>query len=76
MYEDNYEELAHAIILQAVKDFRAAQWKLKWLPGDARAEKTVEEITRFFLSRYFKALTELDGWSLLMKLEQEGGDAE
>ena len=60
MYEDNYEKLANAIILQAVKDFRPAYRRLRRHPEDKLAQDTVREITKFFCSDYFCALTDLD----------------
>ena len=77
MYEENYQDLAHAIILQAVKDFRAAYRRVKIFPTDRLARDKVREITEFFCSRYFHVLTDLDGPELLERIirEMEGGDA-
>ena len=47
MYEDNYEKLANAVILQAVKDFRPAYRRLRRHPNDKLAADTVREITQF-----------------------------
>ena len=55
MHEANYEELANAIILQAVKDFKPAYRRLRKHPNDKRAQDTVREITKFFCSQYFEA---------------------
>ena len=76
MIED-YEKLANAIIIQAVKDFRAAFQRLKRFPNDNKAQYEVRDITKFFCSQYFEALSGLDGPMLLKKIiEKEGGDAE
>ena len=69
MYEANYEKLANAIILQAVKDFRPAYRRLRRHPEDKLAQDTVREITKFFCSDYFCALTDLDGPALLQREE-------
>lgn len=71
MYEDNYEKLANAIILQAVKDFKPAYRRLKRFPNDRIAQDTVREITKFFCSDYFCALTDLDGPALLNRIIRE-----
>lgn len=71
MYEDNYQALANAIILQAVKDFRPAYRRLKRHPNDKLAQDTVREITQFFCSQYFHALTSIDGPALLNRIMRE-----
>ena len=71
MYEDNYKALASAIILQAVKDFRPAYRRLKRHPNDRLAQDTVREITQFFCSDYFCALSDLDGPALLNRIIRE-----
>jgi hypothetical protein len=71
MYEGNYEKLANAIIMQAVKDFRPAYRWLRRHPKDERAQGTVREITQFFCSDYFCALTDLDGPALLQRIMKD-----
>ena len=71
MYEENYQALANAIIVQAVKDFRPAYRRLRRHPNDNLAESTVREITQFFCSGYFCALTDLDGPTLLQQIVKE-----
>ena len=71
MYEGNYQALANAIITLAVKDFRPAYLRLKKYPNDGKAQATVREITKFFCSQYFEALTDLDGPALLHQLMRE-----
>ena len=69
--EENYQNFANAIILQAVKDFRAAYRRLKRFPNESAAQSEVRDITTFFCSQYFNALTTLDGPSLLQKIIDE-----
>ena len=69
--EGNYEALANAIIIQAVKDFRAAYKRHLICPEDAKANRDILEITRFFCSQYFEALSDLDGPALLHQLMRE-----
>ena len=75
--EENYKALANAIIIQAVKDFRAAYRTRKKFPDKANAEKQIREVTSFFCSQYFEVLSDLDGPTLLKKIiaMEEGGDA-
>ncbi len=77
MTEENYKALANAIIMQAVKDFRAAYSRRQRFPDDGKPAKDIREITSFFCSQYFQTLSDLDGPVLLKKIiEMEGGDAE
>ena len=55
-----YEELANAILLQAVKDYR--------LHDD---EKKLASIERFFRSDWFSVLTNINPEMLISKLRKE-----
>ena len=55
-----YEELANAIVLQAVKDYR---------PTDDEAE--LAEIERFFRSGWFGVLSKVDPEYLIRNLRME-----
>lgn len=66
-----YERLANAIVLQAVKDYRAAKKKLKRKGRNIQAERDVADIERFFRSGWFSQLTEVDGEYLLDRLKRE-----
>ena len=68
---DPYENLAQAIILQAVKDYRAARKKLKHHPKNKEAKLMIEDCERFFRSDWFASLTSVDGGMLLTKLKEE-----
>ena len=48
----NYENLANAIILQAVKDYRVALKSLKVNPRNRTAQADKDEIERFFRSQW------------------------
>ncbi len=63
MYEKNYELLADAIVIQAAKDYRRA-----------KSLSDRNEIKRFFLSDWFKFMTDADGRKLLRKLDRERTD--
>lgn len=68
---ESYENLANAIILRAVEDYRDALKKLKINPKYQPALKMKEECEQFFLSEWFTILTPLDGAALLRKLKEE-----
>ena len=59
MYE-NFELLANAIILQAVRDYRHTY-----------SPQVRAEIKRFFRSEWFRALTQVDGEMIITRLENE-----
>ena len=59
-YEDNWKELANAIVLQAVVDYRMSE--------DPRDLKMLEQ---FFKSPWFAALTSLDPKYLITELRKE-----
>ena len=66
-----YENLANAIVLQAVKDWRSAVKTLKKRPRYDPAKQMKEECERFFRSDWFEQLTGVDGSVILRKLKQE-----
>ncbi|NLV51173.1 MAG: hypothetical protein GXY20_10840 [Clostridiales bacterium] len=55
-----YEELANAIVLQAVKDYRLHE-----------DEKELASIERFFRSDWFSVLTSINPEILITKLRKE-----
>ena len=55
-----YENLANAIVLSAVKDYRRSSSK-----------RTMEEIERFFRSGWFRVMTNIDGEQLIRDLRKE-----
>lgn len=69
----SYERLANAIILQAVKDWRAARGKLKRKPKNESARIELEGCERFFRSDWFTTLTNVDGEFIIQKLHEEDG---
>ena len=70
---DGYENLANAIVLQAVKDWRSAVRKLKKRHRYDPARQMKDEGEQVFLSDWFEALTSVDGGMILRKLKQEEG---
>lgn len=65
------ENLANAIILQAVADYRDALARLGRFPYDSNSQRTQTEIERFFRSKWFSALTSIDPEVLIEKLRSE-----
>lgn len=68
---DEWSDLAEAIILKAVDDYRHTSKRLLAKPDDDRLTLRKAEIERFFLSSWFQVLTDLDGKQLLQKLQAE-----
>ena len=66
-----YENLANAIILQAVKDYRMALKSLKVNSRNRTAQADKAEIERFFRSQWYSALTSVDGEMLIRSLQKE-----
>lgn len=66
-----YENLANAIIIQAAKDYRTAQRKLKRNPRNHLTQAEADSIERFFRSDWYKCLTNVDGEMLIRKLKEE-----
>lgn len=66
-----YEDLANAIILQAVKDYRMALKSLKANSRNRTAQADKAEIERFFRSQWYSALTDVNGEMLIRSLQKE-----
>ena len=66
-----YQDLANAIILMAVKDYRDALKKLKKRPRYGPAKDMKNEVERFFRSYWYRELTSVDGNVLIKKLQAE-----
>ena len=70
---DPCEQLANAVILLAVKDWRGAVKTLKKSPRCTDAKRKKDECESFFLSGWFGELTAMNGEWLLEKLKKEAG---
>ncbi len=71
---DRYQALADAIVLQAVRDYREAMAEIQKEKYDysmLEAQRTVDEVKRFFKSDWFGVLTDVDPDLLLEQLNQE-----
>lgn len=67
----NYENLANAIILQAVRDYRTALKCSKLNPNNRNALSDKEEIEHFFRSKWYSTLTSVNGEMLIRSLNEE-----
>lgn len=66
--KQGYEDLANAIILQAVNDYRGL------LTGSKpTATVNVPEVELFFKSEWFGLLTKVDGIKLMTEIKKECG---
>ena len=66
-----YQDLANAIILMAVKDYRDALKKLMKRPRYGPAQDLKNEVERFFRSDWYRELTSVDGNFLIKNLRSE-----
>lgn len=71
MIKSIYENLANAIVLQAVKDYRDALRTLKKHPRRSGARSVKNDCERFFRSSWYQTLTSVDGEILMRKLNEE-----
>ena len=67
--QDVYENVANAIVIQAVNDYRAALdgKGYDYLPAKA----VIKELEKFFRSSYYRSLTKVKGEYLIERLKQE-----
>lgn len=66
--EEAYQNLANAIVKKAATEYRAALRGLERNPGYRR---DVEKLERFFHSRWYATLTDLDGDYLIERLKKD-----
>ena len=68
---DPYENLANAIVLSAVEDYRKAINKYSRNPDSKSAKAEVDSLERFFRSQWYSILTSVEGEFLIRKLRAE-----
>lgn len=66
-----YEQLANAIILQAISDYKAPPIDHGRIRNDDMIESARDEIERFIRSDWFGILTSLDPEYLIRRLREE-----
>ena len=75
--EEAYENLANAIVLLAVEDYRKELKSIKQYPQ--KKEKAIDnakKIEKFFRSGWYGVLTGVDGEYLIQRLREEAGITE
>ena len=68
---DPWQNLANAIIISAVKDYRKALRRQRKNPTSRTAAEEIREIERFFHSEWYGMLTDVDGNFLVRKCKEE-----
>ena len=68
---ERYENLANAIVYQAVKDYRQILKVCIQYPDDEELQQEKESIEQFFESKWCSILTELDGAWLMRKIKED-----
>ena len=66
-----WEDLANAIILQAIKDYRNARRRTRTKQSRKAAQEMIREVERFIGSWWFYQLTDIDGDKLKETLRRE-----
>ena len=74
-YIECYQDLANAIIRQAVVDYKRAIKVLKNNPCDEKSVKVKEECETFFNSDYYDLLTSVDSRYFIDNLERVNKNA-
>ena len=69
--DNGYCYLAEAIVVQAVKDYREARRRFCKNPADRQAGLKMRDTEHFFKSQWYEELINIDGKTLLKKLEEE-----
>lgn len=68
---DPYEELANAIIIQAAREYKQILKVLKVHPKNIVAENQAKEIEEFFLSKWFRDISNADGEFIITELKEQ-----
>lgn len=72
--DECWRDLADAIVLLAVEDWRRARLQMTLPSLETRsASSTARSCERFFVSHYFNVLTDLDGSCFLRRLKEGFG---
>lgn len=69
--QEAYENLANAIILLAVQDYKQALIHQRRHPESLSAKKEAERQERFFFSEWYETLTNLNGSYLTQRIKEE-----
>ena len=70
-YVDCYQNLANAIILLAVKDYKTVLRRLMRNPHNQDAQREKKRLERFFFSQWYGVLTDLDPKRLISEVKKQ-----
>lgn len=70
-YVDCYQNLANAIILLAVKDYKVVLRRLMRNPRSRDAQSEKKQLERFFFSQWYGILTEIDPNRLISEVKKQ-----
>lgn len=70
-YVDCYHDLANAIILQDVKDYKNALFRLDDNPNNRDARYDKKSLEKFFRSKWYATLTEVDPNRLMSEVQRQ-----
>lgn len=66
----HYENLANAIVVQAIQDYKAAKKVLRKNPNHILAKRDVADVERFFRSKWYRLLTNVDASYLMERIDE------
>ena len=66
----HYENLANAIVVQAIQDYKAAKKALRKNPNNIMAKREIADVERFFRSKWYRVLTGVDASWLMGRIDQ------
>ncbi len=66
-----WEGLAMGVIYQACEDYRAGARACRRHPDNRKAASALRKVERFFTSKWFQTLSNLNGRELLRQLKEE-----
>ena len=68
--QENWEDLANAIILSAIEDYISAYKRLLRHPTSKAVKNEISKLERFFYGDWYAMLTDVDPHYLLNKLQE------
>jgi len=69
--QENWEDLANAIIISAVKDYANAYRRVLRHPDNESVQQEVKELEQFFFGEWYAKLTDIDPHYLLDRIKKE-----
>ena len=69
--QENWEDFANAIIIQAAKDYRMAYRRLLKHPNSKAVQEDVRKLEAFFFGKWYASLTKVDAHYLVDRLKGE-----